>query len=201
LKNYVQVWIGSWSDGSGNRLASGVFESQGEADAWVNSNATGGGSKMYYWVLNKRNVATLISQYPLTFAGNDGPDLVASPDLYVETTDDAQDWNIENDSWQTDTNDPASVQAAETAGKILKAVSGTGPAGQLSLTISQALMLTYINLLNFSGSGQLAISARLSAQNELLPIINNLNTGKITPSEALQQYQKFVDNHPQFFFR
>ena len=74
MKNYVQLWFAVWkADPPPGIISYGWFESQEEANAFVEQNPPGGASQMYYVLLNKFILATLMTQYPPIFSG-DGSD-------------------------------------------------------------------------------------------------------------------------------
>jgi hypothetical protein len=199
MKNYIQIWFATWSDGAGNRLAYAGWASKNEADAWVNSNPTGGDSTMYYFLFNKNNCINMIGFVP-TFANPDGSELVPGLPLYTRDKADVLKWGIEDANFNTDVNDPASVRARATAEKILKVERGLGPKTVLTgLTTLNSLWLTYVALNNFPGTPTVIGTAKSIAKSILDFIITPLSDGTITDAEALQRYQKVVDSNPFFF--
>src|SRR5262249_46219971 len=173
----------------GGILSRGAFNSQGEASAFVASLGQGS-SKMYYFLLNKFALNILINFYIANGSSADvNAVLPISAGQWTESQSEAANWSTQDDNFNSDSADPASVKALKIVGAVAKSKSK----GLITLTVLQCLVFTYDTLLLENSFASRACASFL------IFIINELQRGEITDAEASIRYNQLIARFPTLF--
>jgi hypothetical protein len=145
---------------------------------------------MYYFLLNKQNMATLIAQY--AWAVQTDGTLTEDPTLVTRDPERAQDWGTEDPVWTSDQSDPATVKATETAEKVIKSRSySTTSLPFLTIDIQCIQAADYLRMIGTPAALNLAPQFEIIAAEYL--------AGGITLKTAIDRYSTLITLHRSAF--